>query len=157
MVFSVLQRPVWLIWNCPKNYLSVRMSQGNFGHFESSRSLFHLIQNCQLYILIGPIESSRKWSSLTMIRNFQWCFVFIPKFSGDTFCSNIIPNILVKKCEEHKFRKSQVTNQKNSEYLRRLEQLSRSFQPLLELYIDISRQYLLPQTVILQKKVIGCP
>ena len=63
-----------------------------------------------------------------MIRNFQGCFVFIPKFSGDAFCSNI-PNILVKKCEEHNFRKLQVTKQKNSEYLRRLERLSTSFQP----------------------------
>ena len=26
MVFSVLKRPIWLIWNCPKNYLSVQMS-----------------------------------------------------------------------------------------------------------------------------------
>ena len=36
MVFSVLQKPVWLIWSCPKNYLSVRMSQGDFGRQESS-------------------------------------------------------------------------------------------------------------------------
>ena len=28
MVFFVLQRPVWLIWSCPNNYLFVRMSQG---------------------------------------------------------------------------------------------------------------------------------
>ena len=64
-----------------------------------------------------------------MIRNFQGCFVFIPKLSGDAFFSNI-PNIsVVIKCEEHNFQKSQVTNQKNSEYLRRLKPLSGSFQP----------------------------
>ena len=26
MVFTVLWKPVWLIWSCPKNYLSVRKS-----------------------------------------------------------------------------------------------------------------------------------
>ena len=48
IVFSVLQRPVGLIWSCSKNYLSVLMSQENFGRFESFRWLFRLIRNCQL-------------------------------------------------------------------------------------------------------------
>ena len=48
MVFTVLWKPVWLIWSCPKNYLSVWMSQGNFGRHEGFRWLFRLIRKCQL-------------------------------------------------------------------------------------------------------------
>ena len=77
---------------------------------------------------MGPIENSRKWSSRTIIRKFQGCFVFIPKYSGDIFLSTIL-NILVIKCEEHNLRKSKGTKQKNSKYCRQLEQLSRNFQP----------------------------
>ena len=44
MVFSVLSKPVWLIWSSPENYLSVQMSLANFGRHESSRWLFHLIR-----------------------------------------------------------------------------------------------------------------
>ena len=35
MVLSMLQKPVWLIWSCPKNYPSVRMFKGNFGRLET--------------------------------------------------------------------------------------------------------------------------
>ena len=42
MVFSMLQKPVWLIGSCPNNYLSVRMSHPKV-----------------LATLIGPVESSR--------------------------------------------------------------------------------------------------
>ena len=35
MVFPMLQNPVWLIWGCPKKYLSVRMSQGDFSGHEN--------------------------------------------------------------------------------------------------------------------------
>ena len=52
-----------------------------------------------------------------IVRKFQGCFVFIPKFSDVFFFSNV-PNILVIKCVEHNLRKSQVTRKKNSEYLR---------------------------------------
>ena len=33
-------------WSFPKNYLSVRMSEGNFGRHESVRWLFRLIRKC---------------------------------------------------------------------------------------------------------------
>lgn len=40
MVFLVLQKRVCLIWSCPKNYTSVRMSKGNLSCQESLRWLF---------------------------------------------------------------------------------------------------------------------
>ena len=46
MVFTVLEKPVWLIWSCSKNYLSVPMSWGTVvvtkvlgGFFISSASV----------------------------------------------------------------------------------------------------------------------
>ena len=52
MVFSVFQKPFWLLWSYPKNCLSVRMSQENFGRHERFRWLFRLIRKCQLHLRV---------------------------------------------------------------------------------------------------------
>ncbi len=69
MDFSMLEKPVWLIWSCPKKYLSVRIFKKNFGLFESSRGLFFSHPQV-LAILMGLVESSRTRSSDHLIRKF---------------------------------------------------------------------------------------
>ena len=73
MVFVVLQKPVGIIWSCPKNYFSLRMSQANFGRHESFRWLFRLIRKC---VLGYPCASGRKYEDMK-----QPCFH--SKISGD--------------------------------------------------------------------------
>ena len=45
MVFSMLFRPVWFIWSYPQNYLSIRVSLGDYSRLQSFRPLLRLIQN----------------------------------------------------------------------------------------------------------------
>ena len=46
---------VWLIWSSRKNYLSVRMFEGNFDHLESFKWLFRPIpRNCSYPDGSGP-------------------------------------------------------------------------------------------------------
>ena len=92
----MLRKPVWLVWSCPKKYLSVRMSQGNFGLHESFRWLFRLIRKCQLPLY----RSGRKFEDMK-----QSCFhqKIIGDVIGDlkfqeTFFNNN-HNILVLTCE----------------------------------------------------------
>ena len=89
MVFS------WLIWSHPKNYLSVRMSKGNFGRHESLRWLFRHPK--PLSALMCPVESSRTWNS-TFIRKFKgiFCLYVYIKISRRSFFNNN-RNIMVMK------------------------------------------------------------
>ena len=84
MVFSMLQKPVWLIWSCPKNYLSVRMSQRNFVRHESFRWLFRFIRKCQLPLCVWS-KVRRHEVALLSSENYRGRFVFIPKVLGDLF------------------------------------------------------------------------
>ena len=87
MVFSLLQKPVWLIWSCHKNYLSVRMFQGNFGCHESLRWLFRLVGKRQLCFQ-GDV--------LSLYRNFQETFNFLTLISISWYqnVNNTTPRIL---------------------------------------------------------------
>ena len=91
-----LQKPVWLIWSCPKNYLSFRTSQGNFG-FTKVLGGFFVSSESVSY----PYVSGRKSEDMK-----QPCFH--QKIIGDslslhrTFQETIFNNnrnILVLKCE----------------------------------------------------------
>ena len=71
--FSVLQKSVWLIWSCPENVLSVRMSLGNFdrlqslgGFFVSSETVSHLDCKTVCFFLKISKEIGKEWrKSLT--------------------------------------------------------------------------------------------
>ena len=111
MVFSMLQKPVWLIWSCHKNCLSVRMFQGNFGCHESLRWLFRLIGKYQLCFhqkIIGDV--------LSLYQNFQEAFfltiIAISRYQNVNNTTS----------------KSQLSYQKTSESLRQTELLSKKFQ-----------------------------
>ena len=95
MVFTMRQKPVWLIWSCPENYLSVRMSQGNFGRHESFRCLYRLIRKCQLplcrkseYMKQPCFHQKIIGDILSLYRMFQ-----------ETFFNNILVLIVVKLLE----------------------------------------------------------
>ena len=88
MVFSVLQKPVWLIWSCPKNYLYVRMSQRNLGRPESFRWLFGLIQKCQLPLWVRSKARGHEVALLSL-QNHRGRFVFIPNVLGDFYLTII--------------------------------------------------------------------
>ena len=96
MVFSRLQKPVWLIWNCPKNYLSVRVSQGNFGRHESFRWLFRLIRKCSLHLWVQSKVRGNEVALLSL-ENYRGPFVFIPKDLGDLFLTIIAIRKKLKK------------------------------------------------------------
>ena len=124
MIFTVLEKPLWLIWSCSKNYLSVPMSWGTVvvtkvlgGFFVSSASVSY------------PYGSGRKFEDvkqpcfrqkiirdvLSLYRNFQ-----------ETFLNNN-RNILVLKRAIAQLPKIVESYQKSSGYLRRMERLSRNF------------------------------
>ena len=85
MVFSVLQKHVWVIQSCPKNFLSGRMSQANFGRHESFRWLFRLIRKCKLPLWVRSKVRGREVALLSL-ENFRGRFVFrdgpLEKLSG---------------------------------------------------------------------------
>lgn len=88
--FSVWM-PVWLIWSSPKK-LFIRSD------------ISALVLAFSWYLLatpmMGPVESSRTWSSWTLLssENARGRFVLKPKFSGDFFNSN--GKILVTNIEK---------------------------------------------------------
>ena len=90
--FSVWM-PVWLIWSSPKK-LFIR----------SDISALVLAFSWYLKLLatpmMGPVESSRTWSSWTLLssENARGRFVLKPKFSGDFFNGN--GKILVTNIEK---------------------------------------------------------
>ena len=83
--FSVLQKSVWLIWSCPENVLSVRMSLGNFDRLQSLGGFFVSSETVS-HPEGPPVESSRTRRSRTSIKRFlgRVCLYF-PNFSGDLF------------------------------------------------------------------------
>ena len=91
MVFSVLQKPVWLIWSCPKNYLYVRMRQGELC---LSRK-FQLAFSSHPKVLATLEDIKQPCFHRKLYRGH---FVFIPKVLGDLFSNNNC-NILILKCE----------------------------------------------------------
>ena len=74
----MLFRPVWFIWSYPQNYLSIRMSLGDYSRLQSFRPLLRLIQNqeritrslVEAVTLTGLVESLRAWSRHTFIKRF---------------------------------------------------------------------------------------
>ena len=84
IVFSVFQKPVWVIWSCSKNYLSVRMCQGNFGCHESLRWLFRLMRKCQLPLWARSKVLGHEVALLSL-ENYRGRFVFILKVLGHLF------------------------------------------------------------------------
>ena len=84
MAFSVLWKPVWLIWSCPKNYLSVQMSSKNFGRHESFRWLFRLIPKRLLPLWVQSKVRGHEVAELSL-ENYRGRFDFIPKVLGDLF------------------------------------------------------------------------
>ena len=71
MVSSMLENPLCLIWSFPKNCFSVRLSQGNFDRLESFGCLYRFIRGTVYELPMSPIENSRIWTSLSIIRRFQ--------------------------------------------------------------------------------------
>ena len=84
--FFVLQKPVCLIWSCPKNYLSVRMSQANFGRHENFKWLFRLIRKCQLPLWV-PSRVRRHEVALLSFE-FQGTFCLCTEIFGRPFFNN---------------------------------------------------------------------
>ena len=58
MVFTVLDKPLWLIWSCSKNYLSVSMSWGTVVVTKVLLVAFWSHPQV-LATLMGPVESLR--------------------------------------------------------------------------------------------------
>ena len=73
-----------LIWSCPKKYLSVWMSLGNFGRLESFRCMAFSSHLKLLATLMDPDGSDRPFENMEE----TFCLKFIPKFSGDHFFNN---------------------------------------------------------------------
>ena len=75
MVFSVLQKPVWLIGSCQsKNYLSVRMFQGTLVATTESQMAFSSYRKVLATLNMGPVGSLRTSSSIAFIRKLQGTF-----------------------------------------------------------------------------------
>lgn len=87
--FSMLQKSVWLIWSCPENVLSVRMSLGNFGRLQSLGGFFVSSETVS-HPKGSPVESSRTRRSRASIKRFlgRVCLYFL-NFSGDFFLTII--------------------------------------------------------------------
>ena len=89
MVFSMLQKPVWLIWSCHKNYLYGSHVLGELWLSRKSSVAFSSHQKVLATLNMGPVGSLRTSSSFAFIRKLQGTFVLIPKFLGDVFLTII--------------------------------------------------------------------
>ena len=154
MVFSMLQRPFWLIWSCPKNYLfSVGMSQGNFGRHESFRFVFVSAENVSY-----PYGSGRK------IENLQQPY-FHQKIIGDVlslcrkFQETLFNNIIAISWYKNV---NNTTSEKRVKLIRNPPNVFDEWNCYPEIFSfaqasEISRKYLLLRTVILEKTSLGAP
>ena len=93
----MLQRPVWSIWSCPKNYLSVWLSQGNFGGHE----VFLVASSFHHKSLSYPHGTARKFEDMKQPcchRKLYGTFcLYTESFRRPFFNNN--HNILISKCE----------------------------------------------------------
>ena len=108
-----------------------------------------------LATLMGPVESSRTWSSLASIRNLyggMYC-LYTESFRVPFYNTN--RNILV-------FNVNNTASENRSQPIRKPPNILVEWNSKPEIFsfsqaLEISGQYLLLRTDILQKKVAGCP
>ena len=139
------QKPVRLIWSCPKSYLSVRMSQGYFGRHESVMWLFRLIRKCQLPLWvrskvraheIALLSEENYMDILSLYRTFQETF---SQYLGIKMRITQPPKIVVKLLENLSIFQTNGT-------------VIQKFQCSFSQTLEISRQYCSLEQLFYRKK-----